>query len=39
MEALEKIEAGNYGKCENCGAHIPIERLKAYPAAKKSLNC
>ena len=37
--ALEKIEAGNYGKCENCGADIPIERLRAYPAAKKCLNC
>jgi DnaK suppressor protein len=38
-EALEKIEAGNYGKCENCGANIPMERLMAYPAAKKCLNC
>jgi RNA polymerase-binding protein DksA len=39
VEALEKIKAGNYGKCENCGADIPIERLRAYPAAKKCLNC
>jgi len=38
-EALEKIEAGNYGKCENCGADIPIERLRAYPAAKTCFNC
>ena len=38
-ESLEKIEAGNYGKCENCGADIPMERLRAYPAAKKCLNC
>ena len=37
--ALEKIESGNYGKCENCGSDIPIERLKAYPGAKKCLNC
>jgi len=39
VEALEKIETGNYGKCENCGADIPIDRLRAYPAAKKCLNC
>ena len=38
-EALEKMEASNYGKCENCGANIPIERLKAYPAAKTCSNC
>lgn len=39
VDALAKIEAGNYGKCENCGTDILIERLKAYPAAKKCLNC
>jgi len=38
-EALEKIEVDNYGKCENCGADIPIERLRAYPAAKTCFNC
>lgn len=39
MEALEKIEAGTYGKCENCGTDIPLERLKAYPSAKTCLSC
>lgn len=38
-EALEKMEKGTYGKCENCQAEIPIERLRAYPAAKTCLNC
>jgi RNA polymerase-binding protein DksA len=38
-EALERIEAGTYGKCENCGADIPLDRLRAYPAAKTCLNC
>ena len=38
-EALEKIETGKYGKCENCSTDIPIERLRAYPAAKKCLKC
>lgn len=39
LEALERISSGTYGKCENCNAEIPIERLRAYPAAKKCLNC
>ncbi len=39
LEALEKMEAGTYGKCENCNIDIPIERLRAYPAAKTCLNC
>lgn len=37
--ALEKIEKEEYGKCEKCGADISLERLKAYPAAKKCTNC
>ncbi|EKE19428.1 MAG: Transcriptional regulator, TraR/DksA family [uncultured bacterium] len=39
LEALERISTGTYGKCENCDGEIPIERLRAYPAAKKCLNC
>ncbi|MDD5397048.1 MAG: TraR/DksA C4-type zinc finger protein [Candidatus Moranbacteria bacterium] len=39
MDALERIEQGTYGKCENCGTDIPVERLLAYPAAKTCLNC
>ncbi|MFC1595185.1 TraR/DksA family transcriptional regulator [Patescibacteria group bacterium] len=35
-DALEKIEKGNYGKCEKCRKKIDIERLKANPAAQ---NC
>lgn len=38
-DALEKIESGTYGKCENCNTDIPIERLRAYPSAKTCLNC
>lgn len=32
--ALDKMEKGTYGKCENCRADIPIERLKANPSAR-----
>ncbi len=39
LEALEKMEAGTYAKCENCGTDIPVERLRAYPAAKTCINC
>lgn len=37
--ALEKIESGTYGYCENCQKEIEIERLRAYPGAKICLNC
>lgn len=33
-EALEKIEQGTYGLCEECNDPIPLERLKANPAAR-----
>jgi DnaK suppressor protein len=39
LEALERIENNTYGKCENCGAEIPLERLRAYPAAKTCIKC
>lgn len=39
LDALEKIKTGTYGKCENCDAEIPIERLRAYPAAKTCIKC
>ncbi|HLD20357.1 MAG TPA: TraR/DksA C4-type zinc finger protein [Patescibacteria group bacterium] len=31
--ALERIDKGTYGICEQCGQEIPFERLKALPAA------
>jgi YteA family regulatory protein len=30
--ALKAIENGTYGKCKECGAEIPIERLEAIPS-------
>lgn len=32
--ALEKIEKGTYGICENTGEKISKDRLEAYPAAR-----
>lgn len=38
--ALEKIKTGTYGKCENCkNEEIPLERLRAYPAATTCIKC
>ncbi|MDZ7611238.1 MAG: TraR/DksA C4-type zinc finger protein [Candidatus Moranbacteria bacterium] len=37
--ALEKMEQGTYGICENCDEEIPVERLKVYPAAKDCITC
>ena len=33
-DALEKMEQGIYGKCEECGEEIPLDRLEANPAAR-----
>lgn len=37
--ALMKLENGTYGVCENCGALIPFERLKARPVTTMCINC
>jgi DnaK suppressor protein len=37
--ALARIEAGTYGKCVNCGAQIPAERLEAMPWATLCIDC
>jgi len=37
--ALERLEAGDYGKCVRCGAEISVERLRAMPAAELCITC
>jgi len=37
--AIEKIHAGTYGQCDNCGTTIPKERLKALPYAALCVKC
>jgi RNA polymerase-binding protein DksA len=34
QHALEKLDAGTYGKCETCGEPIADERLEAMPTAR-----
>jgi len=38
-EALERIEDGIYGVCEECGAKIPAARLNALPYAVLCVRC
>ena len=37
--ALEKIDEGTYGLCEECGETIGLERLKALPFATLCIDC
>jgi len=37
--AIERIDAGTYGICENCGRPIPKARLKALPMATLDAEC
>ncbi|MFI5735644.1 TraR/DksA family transcriptional regulator [Kribbella sp. NPDC051587] len=37
--ALERLDAGTYGRCERCGASISPERLLARPAARTCIRC
>lgn len=38
-EALERIEAGTFGRCEGCGCEIPEERLNAVPYTSCCVHC
>jgi len=37
--ALQRIEDGSYGICEDCGEEIGVPRLKARPVTKLCINC
>lgn len=37
--ALDRIEAGDYGKCENCGKRISDERLESVPVTTLCAKC
>lgn len=37
--ALDRIRAGTYGCCTDCGVIIPPARLNAYPTAKRCIDC
>lgn len=38
-EALERLENGSFGLCDNCNEAIPLERLQAIPYARLCVGC
>ncbi|WP_165235394.1 TraR/DksA family transcriptional regulator [Aquisphaera insulae] len=38
-DALERIEQGTFGRCENCHEEIPRERLEAVPYTRYCIRC
>ncbi len=38
-KALERLAAGTYGLCQQCGKPIPIKRLEAIPWAERCIAC
>src|ERR1700722_5994684 len=39
LGALDRIEKGTFGRCENCGRAISRERLEALPYARYCITC
>jgi DnaK suppressor protein len=39
QEALQRLEAGEFGICEDCGEKIGIDRLKARPVTTLCIEC
>jgi DnaK suppressor protein len=39
LAALERVEAGTYGSCVDCGKSLPEERLDARPEAERCVDC
>ncbi len=39
QNALQRLEDGTYGICEECGEEISIPRLKARPVTKLCIHC
>lgn len=37
--ALQRMSAGTYGKCIDCGRDIPLKRLQAEPTAERDVEC
>lgn len=37
--AMERLDAGTFGRCEACGVSVPFERLEAIPSARFCVAC
>jgi DnaK suppressor protein len=38
-DALRRMDEGSYGRCNNCGSMIAVQRLEALPWARFCINC
>lgn len=38
-DALQRMDAGHYGICQDCGDSIDVKRLTAYPTARRCIDC
>ena len=38
-DALRRLAAGSYGRCDDCGAEVPFERLRLEPWARRCVAC
>lgn len=34
-----RMKMGSYGRCSDCGVEVAVERLRAYPTAKRCRRC
>ena len=39
QQALSRIEEGTYGRCTECGAEIPRDRLQVFPETATCVEC
>ena len=39
LQALQRIEDGEYGLCVGCGQQIPLARLQVMPATRTCVGC
>ncbi|MFI5495642.1 TraR/DksA family transcriptional regulator [Actinoplanes sp. NPDC051859] len=37
--AMQRLDEGTYGNCENCANPIPVERLEVFPSATTCVHC
>ena len=38
-DALRRVRAGTYGRCDDCSGEIPIQRMRALPFAQTCVQC
>lgn len=39
LQALRRLEEGDYGRCTECGTEIPLDRLLVFPDASTCVSC